>query len=399
MKITFKERKIFERNISLSYITGALMWGRFFLPVLALFYIASQVSLSEFAIIMSVFSLAILLLEIPTGVVADLIGKKNTLLLSRAMYIIEIALIAFFNGFWVFLGAKVISGIGVSLGSGTNSALIYDSLKKIGKEKEHKKVVGKLNFISNIAMAFVFIIGAYLFAINNKLPAIASLPLIILGFILTFFLKEPYNPVKKFNFNNLFVHLKEGIRYFVNQKYLVYLAFFTFFIGSAISMILSLSSAYFKVILIPTFLIGTVAFVSNLLTAYSSKKAYFFEKKFGEKLSLSIIQIISFVSVLLMSFVIPYYGVLFYLLLTFMQGFYEVIIVDYTNRHVKTSHRATMLSINNMFDNIGIFLLFPVLGYLIKSYSMGFSLMFLGIFLFACFVVSIIWYKNIQRSK
>ena len=109
MKITFKERRVFERNISLSYIIGALLWGRFFLPVLALFYIASQVSLPEFAIIFSVFSLAILFLEIPTGVVADLIGKKNTLLLSRAMYIIEIALIAFFNGFWVFFIAKIIS--------------------------------------------------------------------------------------------------------------------------------------------------------------------------------------------------------------------------------------------------------------------------------------------------
>ena len=396
MVVDLEESKRFKRNISLSYAISALMWGRFFIPVLALFYISSQVTLAQFTIIMSVFSLTTLLLEIPTGVVADLLGKKKTLLLSRAMYIIEIALIAFFNGFWVFLIAKVISGIGVSLGSGTNSALIYDSLKKIGKTNEHKKVVGKLNFISNISMAFVFIIGAYLFSVNSKLPAIASLPLIGLGFILTFFLKEPYNPVKKFNFNNLFVHLKEGIRYFVNQKYLVYLAFFTFFIGSAISMMLSLSSAYFNAIMIPVALIGEAAFVSNLFTAYSSKKAYYFEKKFGERKTLLIIQVVAFVSVLLMSLVIPYYGVLFYLLLTFMQGFYEVIIVDYTNRHVKTSHRATMLSINNMFDNIGIFLLFPVLGYLIKSYSMGFSLMFLGIFLFVCFVVSVIWYKRVM---
>lgn len=390
--------RFFERNIKLSYWIEALMWGRFFIPVLALFYIASQVSLREFTIIMAVFSLTTLLLEIPTGVVADLFGKKNTLLLSRAMYIIEIALIALFNGFWVFLIAKIISGIGVSLSSGTNSALIYDSLKRVGKTNEHKKVVGKLNFISNIAMAFVFIIGAYLFTINSKLPAFASLPLIILGFVLTFFLKEPYLPSKKFNLTNSWRHLKEGIGYFVSQKYLMYFAFITFAIGSAISMILSLSSAYFSVIMIPVALIGSVAFVSNLLTAYSSKKASYFEAKLGENYSLIIIQTVTFISVLLMSLVVPYYGVIFYLFLAWIYGFYGVILVDYTNRHVRTSHRATMLSINNMFDNIGVFILFPVLGYLIKIYSMSFSLWFLGVFLFICFVILAVWYNWIRNK-
>src|SRR3989344_7479236 len=97
------DKKYFERNITLNYIIGSLMWGRFFIPVLALFYIASQVSLEQFAIIMSVFAFTTLILEIPTGVIADLLGKKKTLLLSRLMYVIEIVIIAFGNGFWPFL--------------------------------------------------------------------------------------------------------------------------------------------------------------------------------------------------------------------------------------------------------------------------------------------------------
>ena len=84
-KITKEDKKKFEKNINLNYIISSLMWGRFFIPVLALFYIASQVPLEQFAIIMSVFSLSILLLEIPTGVLSDLIGRKKTLLLSRIM--------------------------------------------------------------------------------------------------------------------------------------------------------------------------------------------------------------------------------------------------------------------------------------------------------------------------
>ena len=105
------------------------MWMRFFIPVLALFYIASKVSFTEFSIIMSVFALMTLILEIPSGAIADIIGRKKTLIIARFCYIIEIFLIAFYDGFYIFLIAKVISGIGVSLSSGTDQALLYDTLK------------------------------------------------------------------------------------------------------------------------------------------------------------------------------------------------------------------------------------------------------------------------------
>src|SRR3989344_1852202 len=349
-------KQYFERNIKLNYIIGSLMWGRFFIPILALFYIASQVTLEQFTIIMAVFAFSTFVLEIPTGVIADLLGKKKALLISRAMYVIEIILIAFFNGFWIFLVAKIISGIGVSFGSGTNSALLYDSLKRLEREKEHKKISGLANTISKISMAIVFIIGAYLFSLNYKLPAIASLPLIILGFILTFFLKEPYQSKTKINFKNSLSHMKKGLVLFKNNYNLKYLAFFTFLIGSTISMMLSLSSKYFEAILI-------------------------------------------FISIFLMSFIAPYIGLLFFLIIAFVQGFYEVIIGDYVNRHVESSHRATMLSINNMFDNIGITLLFPLIGYLNKAYSLKISLLSFSIFILVCSLFIIFYYKNNHNHK
>lgn len=71
-------KNFYERNITLHYVISALMWGRFFVPVMALFYIASEVSLAEFTIIMSVFSLTILLLEIPSGAITDMLGKKRS---------------------------------------------------------------------------------------------------------------------------------------------------------------------------------------------------------------------------------------------------------------------------------------------------------------------------------
>ncbi len=394
-----EEKLKYEQNIILNYILGGLMWGRFFVPVLALFYIASKVPLEQFAIIFSVFSLSILLLEIPTGVIADLLGKKKTLIISRCMYVIEIAILAFFNGFWPFLIAKIISGVGVSLSSGTSSAFLFDTLKKLGREEEHKKVSGKSAFITNISMAFVFISGAYLFSINPKLPAYISLVPITLGLLLTFFFKEPYLPTKKFTLQNSWSHLKEGIFTFGKNRYLVYLAFYTLIIGSTISMMFSLSSEYLRNVLVPLSIIGTVSFAGSILMAFSSKKAHKLEEKFGEKKSLFIVQLFLLVSVFGMAILIPLYGIIFFLLIPLVSGFYSILISDYVNRHVETSHRATMLSINNMFDNIGEFLIFPVLGFGIKYSGMSISFRYLGLFVFVYLLIIAFIFRKVYASN
>lgn len=363
-KLSKGDKKKFELNIKLSILMGALMWGRFFVPVLALFYIASQVPLEQFAFIMGIFSLSTLVLEIPTGVIADLLGKKKTMLLSRFMYVVEIALIAFFNGFWIFLVAKIISGVGVSLGSGTGSALLYDSLKKLGREKEHKKINGKISYVSNISMAVVFIIGAFLFGVYYKLPAYASLPIITLGFLLTFYYTEPFESKKKLTMKNSWNHMVKGLKEFLRKKYLVYLALFTLASLSAISIFLSMSSAYLEAVSVPVYLIGVVAFVSSLVTAFASKRAHMYEEKWGERKSLFVIQLLVVSSVLLMATMTPYLGVLFFLLIPLASGFEMVIASDYVNKRVKSENRATMLSINNMFSSLGISILFPLMGYL-----------------------------------
>ena len=315
------------------------------------------------------------------------------------MYVIEIFLIAFFNGFWVFLIAKIISGIGVSLSSGTSQALLYDSLKKMKKEKLHKKISGNIMTVINISMAFVFIIGAFLFSLSAKLPAILSLPIVFVGFVLTFFLIEPYKGKKGLTLKNSFNHLKEGMTYFRKHKFIKYITFYALPIGAVISMILSLSSAYLEAILIPVSLIGVVAFVSSMLTAYSSKKADKLEKRLGEKKSFLLIQIGIIASVLLMSLMINHVGVLFYFFISLIAGFFGIIVNHYMNENIETSHRATMLSIKNLFVNFGIFVLFPLLGYLIKKYSMGISFGFLWVFLLVWGVIIMVLFRNVWFEK
>ncbi|MGV8142686.1 MAG: MFS transporter [Candidatus Pacearchaeota archaeon] len=398
MRLSPNMQRLFERNIILQYFNSGLAWGRFFIPVLALFYIASQVTVVQFSIIMSVFTLATFLLEIPTGIFADLIGKKKTLILSRACYVIEIAIIAFGNGFWPFLVAKIISGVGVSLGSGTSSAFLFDTLKRLNRTKEHKKIMGVSSFIANTSMACVFIIGAYLFSINPKLPAYVSLPFIIASFIIGFWLTEPY-PLLTHNSNRKPLrHFIESFAYFRKNKMLQYLSLLAFVTTGAVWVAQSFSSLYLKSIIIPVYLIGAVAFVASLLTAYFSKQTHKIESYFGNKKSLFLVQTFLVISILGMALLIPYIGVLFYLTISFVAGTSSILISDFANVRVPSSHRATLLSMNNMFGSLGNTLLFPFVGYLTDLFSLQFALAMFGLFVLVYSSILYFVFKGLFRK-
>ncbi len=382
-----------ERNIPFMYIIGGLSWSRFFLPVLALFYVANNVSIEQFGIILGIFSLTIFALEIPTGVLSDFIGRKNTLIISKSCYVIEVLIFCFFDGFWPFLIAKIISGVGVSLGSGTNEALLFETLKKLGREKEHRRIFGHLQFISNISMAAVFIIGAYLFSLNHKLPAYVSAPIIILSVVFTFFLKEPYPAQKEVSIKKTTKHFIEGIKLFFSNKDFVLINLFSVPAIFIHTVVTSLSSEYFRQIFIPISLIGFVSSLGSLLYAYAAKKEHVLEKKIGSKNIITLIIGANALSLFLMMFLFPYFGVLAYIIIPFVSGFGSVFINNYMNMRVSEKHRATMLSIRSMFDNLGVFLVFPIAGKLAES-SLSYAYLLLGLLLVLFFGIFIFYRRK-----
>lgn len=388
-----------KANITLIYITNALMWGRFFIPVLALFYIASNVTLEEFTIIMGLFNLFIFLSDIPSSILADLIGKKNVLIIARCTYVIEIIIVAFFNGFWPFLIAKCISGIGVGMTFNTDSSLLYDTLKTMKKEQEHKKVYGLLLLICDITKAAVFVVGGFLFAINPKIPAFVSLPFIILGLILTFFITEPYIKKKRISVTSTVNHFKESINIVKNNKFLKYLFWFSIPIFSVCTLILGISSVYISEIKIPVVLIGIIGALSPLISGIASKKAHDLEEKLGEKKTFLVIQIGAIAGMFLMSLLIPYIGVLFYFIISFVNGFFYVVMKDYANKHLISSHRTTGLSIIFLLNNMGSAIAFPLFGYITKTYSFQIAFICFGILLIVYFITLFLFFSDALKTQ
>lgn len=190
-KIHTESAPSFRANIwKLNAIQG-LTQALFAIPIFFLFLRSHGLNLQEVFILQAAFSLAALLLEIPTGYLADRFGRKKTLILAGFFDVAGFLAYAFGTNFWQFLLAEITIAVGVSLRSGAVEAITYDSLLAFHEERTYKKVSGMQNFFESLAEASSGLLGGFIAVYSLSLPFLLSAlpPAIALFIAIT--LKEP----------------------------------------------------------------------------------------------------------------------------------------------------------------------------------------------------------------
>jgi MFS family permease len=110
--------KNFSQNISRLYVIKISKWFNLVMPVVILFYQDNGLSMQEIFILKSIYSLAIVVLEIPSGWMADVWGRRKTLILGALLGSAGFFMYSFSYGFWAFVMAEIILGAGHSLYQG-----------------------------------------------------------------------------------------------------------------------------------------------------------------------------------------------------------------------------------------------------------------------------------------
>ncbi len=143
-----------------------LFWTRFFVEinainaVIQLFYLKRGLNPSEILYLGIAWSVATLVFEIPTGYLADSIGRKKTIILGVILNIIANLLMFVAYGFWPFAAITAILSLSFSCFSGTDDAIIYDSLREVGDEKSLLRISGKYLSAARVSKIFTPFIGA-----------------------------------------------------------------------------------------------------------------------------------------------------------------------------------------------------------------------------------------------
>lgn len=160
----------FEKNISRLYLIKISKWFNLVMPVVVLFYQSNGMGMQDIFTLKAIYSIAIVAMEVPSGWMADVWGRKKTLFAGSILGATGFLIYSFSFGFWAFAVAEIVLGIGHACVSGADSAMLYDSLKASGKTDQYTKNEGRITSAGNFAEAFAGVLGGLLAAISLRTP-------------------------------------------------------------------------------------------------------------------------------------------------------------------------------------------------------------------------------------
>jgi MFS family permease len=167
-------------------LSASLIWG-----INTLFLLDAGLSIFEVFIANAVFTAAMALFEIPTGVVADTAGRRVSFLLSEATIAVgtlAYVAVAAIDGpaLLLFCLAGIILGLGYTFYSGAVEAWLVDALKATGYHHELDRVFARAATVSSVAMIVGTIGGGVLGQLHLSLPYLVRTGLILVAFAIGF---------------------------------------------------------------------------------------------------------------------------------------------------------------------------------------------------------------------
>ena len=161
------------------------------MPIIILFFKENGLSLTEIMALQGAYSLTVALFEVPSGYLADMFGRKSCIVFSTIFSFVGFLFFCFFSGFYYFLVAQILVGFAGSLISGSDSAIIYDTLLQINNKDSYAKIEGRNYAIGNFSEATAGIFGGFLAVSSIYLPVYAQTAFIFLSIPIAFTLVEP----------------------------------------------------------------------------------------------------------------------------------------------------------------------------------------------------------------
>lgn len=385
-------------NIPRLYLIKIAKWFMLTMPIIVLFYEANGLGMKQVLSLQAVYSIAIVILEIPSGYAADVWGRKTTLIIGSIFGCLGFAVYSFSFGFWGFLIAELILGIGQSFISGSDSAMLYDSLLSDGRQNEYLKLEGRVISIGNFAEMIAALAGGFLAEISLRLPFQAQVIVALIAVPSAITLIEPprHRDTKTNNLKQILQVVKHSL---IENKVLRYNILFSSIIGCA-----TLSMAWFiqpymnDILNFSKSEIGIAWAILNLCVGLASLVAYKVEAKIGDKYCIIGIIIIVGLGYGAMAFISTWIVVPFILLFYFMRGIATPVLKDYINRLTDSKHRATVLSVRNFVIRILFSIIGPFLGWYSDLYNLQNALLLAAIMFFTMGLISSIIYMSSYRK-
>ena len=364
------------------------------MPVVVLFYQDNGMGMHDIFVLKAIYSVAIVAMEIPSGWMADIWGRKKTLILGSILGSAGFLMYSFSYGFWAFVLAEIILGIGHSFVSGADSAMLFDSLKDAKKTDQYVKQEGRITSAGNFAEAFAGIAGGFLAAISLRTPFYFQFVVAALAIPAAFTLIEPkiHSTEHIHSVKKLVRNIKNTLTTNHNLRISILLSAVT---GTATLTFAWLVQPFFKAIELPVEMFGIFWTALNLTVGISSVFAHKVEIFFGKRWSILFVILFLSLGYFLSGIAITFWGIAFLFLFYLVRGIATPILKNYINQYTESDVRATMLSVRNFVIRISFAVIGPLLGWITDNISLKTAFILAGgIYLIAALIIVTPWIKK-----
>ena len=337
-----------------------------------------KMSLSEIYYMESVAMAIAVLLDAPTGALADLIGRKRTIIIGRALILAEVILVAFMTSpVYAWVG-NTLWVIGYTMQSGADDALLYESLAEVGMESANMRIQGQAHGARFGIIAFSSLATGFLASVNPRLPLLLSMPTVCIPLIAALFLTEPRH-VKKYSIRQQSALLRTGAVFTWRSARIRWLIGFGALIAVASKLWFFTYNPYFEAMQLNLRFYGVIFFLLNIVAWISGHYAQTIERTLGEARTLTLMVLCIGLPILAMGLV-PWWPLVYLVLIqNLVRGIQKPFFSTYLNRHIDSTTRATVLSVKTTVSNALAFVGLGAFGFVIGAFGLMPSLVALGI--------------------
>ena len=356
--------------------------ARFYYPVFAVIYLDFGMTLEQFAILNSIWAASIILAEVPSGALSDMIGRKKMIVAAGIFMVIEMVVWGFAPTsdldllFWILAINRILSGLAEAAASGADEALVYDSIDEAGQKEDWAKILQKVTRWQSFAFMIALLTGGIIYdpdvmnqacaflGFENSLtqqdtmrwPILLNLVTAVLTLLSACALRETENYQSKSDLLPLraaFLQTWNVALWIARTPFALLVILAAATVDSVIRMFITMNSEYYRLISYPEVafgIIGAVIALQGMVVARISREM---TERYGPNQNFLIISVLALLSFIGIRFFIPHFGVIFSMLLFAAMGMTGFCTSYYLNKTADKSIRATLLSFKGLALNLG----------------------------------------------
>jgi len=379
----------------------ALSGNLFFERAIWIIYLLERgYSLLQVGLLESILHATMVAFEVPTGMVADLWGRKVSIIVGRVLLTVYLVGMVFASSFWLVAACFVVLGLGFTFISGADVALLYDSQKRLGRVGEFTRSVGLFEAAYTISLAFAMGVGGLMQSVSWVLVfgAGAAFQLVAAGACCLLTEVPAGEPTAERP--TLSAHVREAVSFFRRGSAGRLLLMGMALHAAVVSTYHMFAQSLFARAGLAVAVISPLFALESLFSAGMLARAHRLESRWGSRKALLWTLGLGVLLFPLVSAGDAGLTVLAFFLLSVGQNAFYPVANSAINREIPSGRRATLLSVLSFTTSMVIMVLFPCVGSLAERWGLGRLLGLSGVAgLSAAYLCVFTFYRRIQAGE